>query len=116
MAYVRRLREVMGVYISAFLHSERTEFQQPSAYVAAAVMCLRRKDRLVCQTRTEGFHSKCRGEFVNVILHYFSEMLHNLFYFFFFNISTRITVNRFMNFISWSIGSLGSAVLCWVKE
>lgn len=45
MSYVRRLREVMGAYISVFVHSGRTGFQQPRVYVAAAVICLRQKDR-----------------------------------------------------------------------
>jgi hypothetical protein len=61
MSYVRRLGEVMTAYISVFLHSERTGFQQPPADVAAAVMCLRQKDREVFQTRPEGCHAKCRG-------------------------------------------------------
>ena len=52
----------MSVYISVFLHSERTGLQQPPAYVAAAVMCLRQKDREDCQTRSEGCHAKCRGD------------------------------------------------------
>jgi hypothetical protein len=96
MSYVRRLREVVSAYISVFLYSERTGFQQPPAYVAAAVVCLGQKDREFCQTRTEGCYAKC-----NVNLHCLSEMLVKWFYTFCFeNISKRITVNVFMNFIS----------------
>ena len=61
MSYVRRLREVKSTYISVFLHSDLTGFQQPPANVAVAVICLRQKDREVCQTRTEGCHAKCQG-------------------------------------------------------
>jgi len=51
----------MSAYISVFLRSERTGFQQPPTYVAAAVICLRQKDREVCPTRTERCHAKCLG-------------------------------------------------------
>jgi hypothetical protein len=61
ISQVGRVREVVCAYISVFLQSERWRCQDPSTYVVAAVMWLRKEARKVCETHAESCHAKWQG-------------------------------------------------------
>ena len=70
---VRRVREVVCALISVFLLSERWRFQYWSAYVAAAVMWLRRAVRLVGLALNVVMHND--RDSVDIIPLYFADKL-----------------------------------------
>jgi hypothetical protein len=72
MSQVRRVRDVVCAEISAFLQPERWRCQYRSAYVAAAILRLRKEDCKICEMALKVVMQN-DGDFGKVILLYWRE-------------------------------------------